>query len=127
MIKNKIKIKKSVKVIGKSKIKKIILDKIQTMIMKVIKTEADKKYFHYEIGSGCYSAVKFFTENKIQLNKIYKAENIFKGVKLVQKGNVPFVRRVVRKLLSRVFNYKVSIIKSLPDDKQYATEIKFVK
>lgn len=127
MLKNKLKVKKTVKVIGKSKIKKLMFDKIQTMIMRVLKTEADKKYFHYEVGSGCYSAVKFFSLNKIVLGKLYNANTIFKGVNLVQKGNTPFVRRVVRKLLSRVFGYKVEVIKSLPEDRQYATIIKFVK
>lgn len=134
MLKIKKQVKKIVKITGKQKTKKPVklvkLDKIQELIKKACMiTEADKSYFHIEPTSVGYLAVEFFSKHKPVLNKVYTAKQVYKGheADIIHKGTELFIRRYVRKTLSRVFKMKCIISEPLKNNPKYAVSIMFIK
>jgi len=118
------------KIVGKQKKTIAVkLDKIQEVIKKFcLITEADKNYFHIEKGSQGYLAVEYFLKNKPSKNKVYTANQIFKGNEesIIHKGTELFIRRYVRKTLSRVFKLHCIINEALKLNHKYAKSIKFI-
>jgi len=104
------KLSKVSKIIGKQK-KQIseVLDKYQKIIVAFIKKSGKENYYHYEIGSACYRAVKFHTDNKIVIGKVYEAKNTLGDY----DRKIPFIRRNVQKALAGIFNLRLVSVKTL--------------
>lgn len=84
---------KAVKVVGKQKTAKVVLDKIQSILSRAGVRDA------IQPRSRTYCAIGYFLKHRPVVNKLYRASEILKG----NESSLPFIGSTTRKNLLKVF------------------------